>query len=114
MAGREGPPLTFRAMKGVLAGRGDPHLHFKRQRGWWQAEETPTRISSDRGGGGRQRGPLLAFQATEGMVEGVAGREGPPLAFQAMEGVVAGRGSPLLEFQAMEGVAGREGPPLAF
>ena len=42
VAGREGPLLTFRATEGVVAGRGDPSTH----------------ISSDRGGGGRQRGPL--------------------------------------------------------
>jgi hypothetical protein len=61
-----------------------------RERGWWQAERganPSTCISSDGGGGDRQRGvggrqrvgqtPLFALQATEGVV---AGREwGKPL-----------------------------------
>jgi len=66
VAGREGPPLAFQAMEGVVAGRGSPLLEF-------QAME---------GVAGRE-GPPLAFWA---MVVVVAGRGDPPLAFWAMEG----------------------------
>ena len=129
------PPLALRATEGIVAGRerGKPLCsHFERRRGLWQAERwaverganPSAHVSSDRGDCGRQREgetPLLAFQATEGVVAGreMGGREGgkplrsrferqrglwqaerggnPPLALRAMEGMVAGRerGKPL-------------------
>src|SRR6266540_344901 len=67
VAGREGPPFTFRAMERVAAGRGTPPLAFR----------ATERVAAGRGT------PPLVFRATGRLV---AGRRTSPLAFRATEG----------------------------